>query len=159
MRMSMLWATALGVSAGLAMPALALSPGEAEAVVEIVERLAEETGEGMVVDAAGIFFDYDSLGASLIPEAGFDRQSWVTAYEAVASGYMATLSEDEFNGVFEEPLAMLEKSALPEDQKQMFWEHVESLIADAKQTRLAGMAYVDVVRPLEDRLYPLFFGE
>lgn len=151
-------AAALALLAGLAMPALALSPEEAEAVVAIVEQLAVETGEGMVIDAADIFYDYDSLGASLIPAAGFDRQSWSIAYEAVATGYMATIPEDEFNAVFDEPLARLAASGLPEDQMEMMRGHVDGLIAEAQQARLSGMAYADIVRPLEDRLYALFYG-
>ncbi|KFL31916.1 hypothetical protein JP75_05805 [Devosia riboflavina] len=149
------------VAAGLMMatPAMALTVGEAEAVVGIVEQLADETGEGMVADAAEIFFDYDALGANLIPAAGFDRASWVTAYDAVASGYMAVIPLDEFNAVFEEPLALLEASALADDQKAMMREHIVGLVAEAQATREQGMVHADIVRPLEGRLHALFFGE
>lgn len=143
----------------MATPALALTAAEAEAVVTVVERLAAETGEGMVADAAEIFFDYDALGTNLIPAAGFDRTSWTIAYDAVASGYMATIPQDEFNAIFEEPLARLAGSALPDDQKAMMREHMEGLIAEAQSAREQGMAHADVVRPLEDRLHTLFFGE
>ncbi|MBO9587337.1 hypothetical protein [Devosia sp.] len=149
------------VAAGLMMatPAVALTTVEAEAVVGIVEQLAAETGEGMVADAADIFFDYDALGANLIPAAGFDRASWVVAYDAVASGYMATIPLDDFNAVFEEPLALLEGSALPDDQKTMMREHMEGLIAEAQAVREQGVVHVEAVRPLESRLHALFFGE
>lgn len=152
-------AAALVLLVGAAQPALALTSAEAEAVVDIVEQLAADMGEGMVIEAGGIFYDYDSLGAALIPAAGFDRQGWIKAYEAVARGYMATIPADEFNAIFEEPLAMLEASALPDDQKAMLREHVDGLIAEAQQARLSGMEYAGIVRPLEDRLYGLFYGE
>lgn len=159
MKFGILRAAAAVLMAGLALPALALTTGEAEAVVGVVEQLAEETGEGMVADAAEIFFDYDSLGGNLIPAAGFDKASWVVAYDAVVGGYMATIPQDEFNAIFEEPLARLEGSALPDDQKAMMREHVEALVAEAQATREEGMVHADAVRPLEDRLYTLFFGE
>jgi len=151
-------AAALVLLLGLAPPVLALTPAEAEVVVGIVEQLAEEMGEGMAVDAANIFYDYDSLGASLIPAAGFDRQGWRVAYEAVATGYMATIPEAEFNAVFAEPLARLEGSGLPEDQKALLRAHVDGLVAQARQARLSGMVHADVVRPLEHRLDALFYG-
>lgn len=151
-------AAALALLLGLTAPAQALTSAEAEAVVGIVEQLAEEMGEGMVVDAADIFYDYDSLGVSLIPAAGFDRQGWRIAYEAVATGYMATIPEGEFNAVFAEPLARLDGSALPEDQKAVIRAHVEGLVAEAQQARLSGMVHAEVVRPLEYRLDALFFG-
>ncbi|HWV20276.1 MAG TPA: hypothetical protein VN036_04550 [Devosia sp.] len=150
---------AVVVMAGLATPVLALTASEAEAVVGIVELMAEETGEGMVTDAAEIFFDYDAMEANRIPAAGFSRESWVNAYEAVASGYMATLPQAQFDAIFAEPMARLEASELPEDQKTMLREHMEGLIAEAQETRQQGMAHADVVRPLEDRLHALFFGD
>lgn len=164
MQATMLSLTVGAVSAGLsfllfASPALALDQREAEAVVTIMEALAQEMGEGMSTDAARIFYDYDSLSGSLIPAAGFDRASWIVAYDAVASGYMATIPQDEFDAIFEEPLAMLEASGLPEDQKVAMRAHVDSLIAEAQQVRLDGMQHAEVVRPLEARLYPLFYGE
>ncbi|WP_131798380.1 hypothetical protein [Devosia elaeis] len=152
-------AAALALLLGVANSVLALTLAEAEAVVGVVEKLAQETGEGMVLDAADIYYDYDSLGASLIPAAGFDRESWAVAYEAVGRGYMATIPEDQFNATFDEPLARLAASGLPEDQMAMMREHVDGLIAEARQARQEGMAYADVVRPLEDRLYVLFYGE
>lgn len=60
---------------------------------------------------------------------------------------------------FEEPLAMLEGSALPDDQKAMMREHVEGLVAQAQATREQGAVHADAVRPLEGRLHALFFGE
>lgn len=152
-------AAALALLLGLAaVPAQALTLAEAEAVVGIVEQLAEEAGEGMVADAANIFYDYDSLGASLIPAAGFDRHGWRVAYDAVATGYMATIPEDEFNAVLAEPLARLDASELPADQKAMLRAHMDGLIAEAQAARLSGMPHADVVRPLKFRLAALFFG-
>ena len=138
-------------------PALALTPHEAEAVVSVMEVLAVDMGEGMSADAASIFYDYDTLGANLITEAGFDRAGWIEAYEAVAAAYMATIPQDAFDAVFEEPLAMLEASQLPDDQKAAMRAHVNGLIAEAQAVRQSGMVHADVVRPLEARLYPLFF--
>ncbi|MET0438081.1 MAG: hypothetical protein ABW043_11370 [Devosia sp.] len=149
----------LAASLLMVTPAMALTADEAEAVVTVVEQLAAETGEGMVADAAEIFFDYDALSGNLIPAAGFDRASWVVAYDAVASGYMAVIPQDQFDAIFEEPLAMLEGSALPDDQKAMMREHVEGLIAEARATREQGAVHAEAVRPLEGRLHALFFGE
>jgi hypothetical protein len=152
-------AAALALLLGMASPALALDRNEAEAVVRIMEQLARESGEGMVQDAGAIFYDYDSLGNSLIPAAGFDKASWIAAYEAVTAGYMATIPQDEFDAIFAEPLAQLEASNLPEDQKAMLREHVDGLIAEARQVRQSGAVHADTVRPFADRLYPLFYGE
>lgn len=150
---------AAALLAGLATPALALTTEEAEAVVSIVENIAEITGEGMIADAGALFFDYDALEANRIPAAGFDRESWIEAYDAVASGYMATLSQEDFDAVFTDPMKQLEASQLPEEQKKALREHMEGLFADAQETRKAGMVHVDAVKPLEDRLYVLFFGD
>ncbi|MBN9335230.1 hypothetical protein [Devosia sp.] len=160
--MKQFWSLRAGVLAmamGLAAPALALTAEEARAVVDIVEVMAAETGEGMVADAGDLYFDYDSLGANRIPAAGFSRESWAVAYDAVASGYMATLSQEDFDAVFAAPMAQLEASALPEDQKTMLRDHIAGLVAEAQATRQQGMVHADVVRPLEDRLYALFFGD
>ncbi|KKB84374.1 hypothetical protein VW29_10440 [Devosia limi DSM 17137] len=139
-------------------PVLALERNEAAAVVSIMEELVVEMGEGMTVDAADIFYDYDSLGASLIPAVGFDLASWSAAYHAVASGYMASMPQMEFDAVFEGPLAQLEAAELPEDQKAMIREHVDLLIAEAQALRLSGMPFVEVVQPFADRLHVLFHG-
>lgn len=153
-----LWILLAAASVLIATPAMALTTDEAEAVVEIIEQLAAETGEGMVADAGEIFFDYDALGTNLIPAAGFDRESWVVAYDAVATGYMATIPQDQFDAIFEEPLAQLEGSALPDDQKAMMREHVEELLAEAQAAREQGVVHAEAVRPLEGRLHALFSG-
>lgn len=137
---------------------LALDRAEAEAVVSIMEALTDEMGGGMATEAAGIFYDYDQYGAALIPAAGFDRAGWIDAYDAVAAGYMATIPQDEFDAVFEEPLALLEESGLPEDQKAAMRAHMDGLIAEANAVRQAGMVHAAAVEPLENRLYPLFYG-
>ena len=139
-------------------PAISLQYREAEAVVSIVEALAADMGEGMSADAADIFYDYDSYGAGLIPAAGFSRDSWKQAYDAVSSGYMATIPQEEFDAIFEEPLARLDAAGLPDDQKAMMRAHVEDLVAEAQAVRVSGLAHADVVRPLADRLSVLFFG-
>lgn len=143
---------------GLTAPAVALTQAEAEAVVGIMEQLTADIGETMTTDAAGIFYDYDAFDTVLIPAHGFDRQSWVMAYDAVMAGYLAIIPEAEFMVTFHEPLALLEESGLPEDQKAMMRAHIDTLMAEAQAVRAAGAAYADVVRPLEARLHPLVYG-
>lgn len=150
---------AFAVLMGLAAPAAALTPAEAEAVVTIMEQLTAEIGETMSTDAAAIFYDYDSLDSALIPAHGFDRLGWVEAYDAVMAGYLAVIPEAEFMATFHEPLALLEQSELPEDQKVLMRAHMDGLIAEAQAVRAAGTAHADVVRPFEHRLHPLVYGE
>ncbi|MBJ3783502.1 hypothetical protein [Devosia sediminis] len=138
---------------------LALDAGEAEGVISVMEVLTEEFGESMTTDAAESFYDYDSLDSTmLIEEAGFDRDSWIAAYEAVSAGYMAIIPQDQIDAMFAEPLALLDASELPEDQKAEMRRHVEGLMVEMQALRERGQAHADVVRPFESRLAALFAG-
>ncbi|SMQ70604.1 hypothetical protein SAMN06295905_1902 [Devosia lucknowensis] len=144
------------VAMALPVPASALEIREAEAVVAVMDVLTEDMGEPMVTDAAGIFYDYDAYSGALIPDAGFDRAGWIAAYDAVAAGYLAMLSQAEFDAIFTGPLARLEASRLPEDQKAEMRSQVDALKAEAASVRAIGAAHAEVVRPLEGRLRVLF---
>lgn len=150
---------ALALALTLAAPAVALDPREAEAVVAIMEQLGVESGEGMYHGGGDIAYAFDGNGFGLIPAAGFSEQSWIVAYDAVATGYMATIPQDEFDAILNEPLAMLEASTLSDELKAEMLTDMEQLIAEAQAARETGFAHADVVRPLAARLDVLFSGE
>ena len=151
-------AVTLAVSMAASAPAMALTPDEAEAVIGIMEHLTAEIGETMSTESGGKFYDYDSMDGALIAAQGFSRESWVVAYDAVMAGYLAVMPEAQFRMTFEEPLALLDNSELPEEQKAMMRAHIGELMAEAQALRNAGAAHADVVRPYEQRLYPLVYG-
>jgi hypothetical protein len=153
-----LGAAALAVLMGSSLPVHALTQGETEAVISIMEQLTDEIGETMSTESGDIFYDYDMMDGALIAAEGFSRESWIVAYDAVMSGYLAVIPEAQFLATFEEPLALLEASELPEDQKAMMREHVDGLMTEALEIRHAGAAYAELVRPHEQRLQVLVYG-
>ena len=149
----------LGVAALMAaasIQAVALDYATAESVVSLMEALAEDTQLRMSTGSGPEFFDYDAFDGERIPAAGFTEDSWIVAYDAVASAYLATIPLAEFEAKLSEPLDRLEASGLPEDQKQFMRDHMASIIDGAKAERERGMADAATVGPLVPRLRRLF---
>ena len=145
-----IWLGALGAS-------LALDAREAQAVIAIMERLAEETGDGMYYDAAADFYAFDAENEGLIAQAGFSAESWQRAYEAVASGYIAAIPESSFAAAFEEPLARLEAStSLSAEQKAAIRADFEEQMVQLRAVRMAGQPHVGVVSPFMAQLERFF---
>lgn len=135
---------------GLAMPALALDAGEAERVVGLMETLSSQMGLEVYHGGGDAFLEADHGGE--IAAAGFSEARWLAGFDEVVSGYMASIPQGEFEAAFIEALALLDESALADDQKAMIRAEMDAHIALAQQTRRDGAAYVDAVRALKDRL-------
>src|SRR5262249_48143553 len=81
-----------------ALPAFALSPGGAKKVVELVEKLEPEHGKiAYDEEEADQWFEDDSAGAGLIGKAGFSREGWKAAFDAVLQGYIALVPQGEID--------------------------------------------------------------
>ncbi|UXN71852.1 hypothetical protein N8A98_12025 [Devosia neptuniae] len=159
---TMFRSVSLGFLAVLALtgPGWALDQREAEIVVGIMEQVAAISGEPIYYGGGGEVFDYDTQNGELIPAAGFDHDSWITAHDAVLTGFMASMPEPEFNAIFAGPLAQLDAStSLSAEQKAAIRADLEPEIAAARAARESGQANADAVRPLLPRLQVLVFGE
>jgi len=149
---------AFALLAGCVMPAAALDANRAGTVVTIMEKISEESGEDIYYGAGDVFLELDDNG--YIAAAGFSDADWVVTFDEVVTGYMATIPQDEFDGIFRDLVAMLEAStALSDAQKAEVRQDMVLNIAEAQRARESGMPHAHAVLPFADRLYPMFFGE
>lgn len=141
------------------LPALALSPGEAQKVVELLEKLESE--HGMIAydeEEAGQIFEDDREG--LIEKAGFSRESWKTAFDAVMQGYMALVPQSEVDATLGEIKTRFESATgLTVEQKAALQAMYDEQVAIILAYREEGREHMDVVRPLAERLEPLVMPE
>lgn len=156
MRQSVIVASLL---CGLSTPALALDSRQAEAVVGILEQLAHERGEAVYMDAAYDWFEFDAEGQGIITAAGFDEQSWVSAYEETLMGYGAGIGEAEIDAQIAQAEAGVAASSLSSEQKSAiladFYVQMDAVRAAARE----GQAYAAAVAPVRERLRVLVEGE
>lgn len=141
----------------LAGPALALDMATATKVVELMETIADASGETVYYGGGDVFYDLDYDGQ--IAAAGFGSADWAIVFDEVVSGYLAIMPQNAFNAIFEDALARLDASSLTEEQKLSVRTDMEQEIGMARQARLDGAAYADAVRPLAGRLDALIFGD
>jgi hypothetical protein len=138
-----------------ALPAFALSPGEAKKVVELVEKLEPDHGKiAYDEEEADQWFEDDSAG--LIEKAGFSRESWKTAFDAVMQGYMALVPQSEVDATLGEIKTRFESATgLTVEQKAALQAMYDEQVAIILAYREKGREHMDVVRPLAARLEPL----
>lgn len=141
-------------------PALGLDMRQAELVVAIMEAHVEATGEGIYHGGAGDVLERDMEGDGFIAAAGFDHDGWASAYDAVMTGYIASIAQDEFDAAFEAPMARLEATtSLTAEQKAVIRADMEVHVAAAREARREGAAHAGVVQPLMGRLRAVIEGE
>ena len=148
---------AFAALAGFAMPVAALDANRVGTVVTIMEKISEESGEDIYYGAGDAFLELDYNG--YIAAAGFGEADWITTFDEVVTGYMATIPQDEFDALFRDVVAMLEASSLSDEQKAELRQDMVLHIAEAQRARESGMVHAQAVLPFADRLYPMFFGE
>jgi hypothetical protein len=142
---------------GFAAPAMALDAGEADRIVRLMETLSEELGIEIYYGAGDVFFEEDQGGA--IAAAGFSEARWSSGFNEVVAGYLASLSQEEFDAMFSEAMDLLEASELDEEQKAAIRADMEAHIADAYERRRDGAVHAHAVSGLTDRLHRLMFEE
>lgn len=137
------------------LPASALSPGEAEKVVELIEKLEPDHGKvAFDEEEADQWFEND--GAGLIEKAGFSPQSWKAAFDALMQGYIALVPQGEVDAKLGAIKTRLESaSGLSAEQRAAVQEMYDESVAAIRTYRQNGQKHVDVVRPLAARLEPL----
>lgn len=137
--------------------AIAVSPGEAERVVALVERLAPDLGEIAYDDEeADRWFEDDSANAQLIGKAGFTRESWQEAFDAVMKGYFALVPRAELEAKLNSVRARLSQAQhLSPEQQEEVVASFDKQVTIIHTYREEGRAYTDAVRPLVSRLDPL----
>lgn len=148
---------AFAMLAGFAVPVVALDTNRVGTVVTIMEKISEESGEDIYYGAGDVFLELDYNG--YIAAAGFGEADWIATFDEVVTGYMATIPQDEFDAMFRDVVAMLEASALSDEQKAELRQDMVLHIAEAQRARESGMVHAQAVLPFADRLYPMFFGE
>jgi hypothetical protein len=143
----------------LVLPAFALSPGEAEKVIELVEKLEPDHGKiAYDEEEADQWFEDDSAG--LIENAGFSRESWKAAFDALMEGHIALVPQGEFDAKLGALKARLESaSGLSAEQRAAVTAAFDEQIAVIRTYREKGRKHMDVVRPLAARLEPLIMPD
>jgi acylphosphatase len=136
-------------------PAAALEPGQAEAVVGLLERLAPERAETVYYDeeAAIEWFDYDAETEGLIAAAGFTRQTWKMAFDETLKGYIATIPDAEVDamfGGFEAHVSQL--TNISDEDKQSLIHDWRLEMQGFNDLRVEGQQYASVVQPFAARL-------
>jgi hypothetical protein len=139
----------------LASPASALDRDKAASVVDILETLAQASGETVFYDdlAADEWFELDADDSGLIPAAGFGRESWKEAYGQMLKGLIASIPMAEIDEVFgnaEEKIAAL--PGLSDNQKREAVHEWRVKQAEIAAIRAEGKAYMTVVTPFAPRM-------
>lgn len=145
-------------AAFFSMPALALTPVEAEAVVAVLETLAPERGEPVYMDAAGDWLEFDEGGYGLIASAGFSPQSWTRAYDETLLGFAGGIGEAEIDAQIAEARAGIESSPLSPEQKAMILEDFLMQMDDVRAATREGQHFAAFVAPVRNRLQMLMEG-
>jgi hypothetical protein len=141
------------------LPAVALSLLDAEKVIALIEKLEPEHGQiAYDEDEADQWFEADSTG--LIEKAGFTRESWKEAFDAVLQGYIALVPQSEIDAKLGAMKAHLDSaSGLSAEQKAAVQALYHEQVAIIRTYRANGQKHVDVVRPLAARLEPLIMPD
>jgi uncharacterized protein with beta-barrel porin domain len=138
-----------------ALPANALTAGEAEKVVAILEQLQPATGKvAYDEEEAADIFEQDSTDQALIEKAGFSQESWKTAFDAVLKGFMASISDAEINALFAKLSARVEAGAgtVTPEQAQAIRDMIDENLQQIQQYRQEGRQWAAFVLPLQSRL-------
>lgn len=141
------------------LPAFALSAGEAQKVIELVEKLEPDRGKiAYDEEEADQWFEDDSAG--LIEKAGFSREGWKEAFDAVMQGYLALVPQSEFDAKLSVIKTRLESaSGLSAEQKAAVQAMFDEQVVAIHTYRQNGRQHMDVVRPLAARLKPLIMPD
>ena len=161
-RLCRLFATAIIVGACiLPSAAFALTSREATAVVDIIERLQPTFGSfAYDEEIAEQWFERDSDEDRVITKAGFSEASWKTAVRDTVSGFMASLSDAELQGIFSGMKQGIEKlKHLNAAQKKEVLEAVDEQIQVVMAMRKEGQRFVNTVRPLVPRIRALMLDK
>ncbi len=146
-------ALALAVSL-TSVPAHALTTDETAKVVSIIEKLQPSRGEVAYDEGeADQWFEDDSVEGGLIEKAGFDQQSWKTAFDAVLKGFLASIPQAEIDGLLEQVRTRFRQARnITPERRTAVLNLYDEQVAIIRSLREEGRAYVDTVRPFQDRL-------
>lgn len=145
-------------AAFFSMPALALTPVEAEAVVTVLETLASERGEPVYMDAADDWLEFDQSGYGLIASAGFSPQSWLRAYDETLLGFAGGIGEAEIDAQIDEAQARIESSPLSAEQKALILDDFLEQMDEVRAATREGQQFAALVAPVRGRLQMLMEG-
>jgi hypothetical protein len=139
----------IGFGFGLTSPASSLTADEAGTVTALLAKLSFELGDFAYDDEeADRIFDEDEASTGRIKAAGFDREEWKEAVDAVFRGYLATIPNDVFSARLTEGLQGFEStSQLSEEQKAEVLPLIEEKIAEIQLLRAEGAEYAKAVAP------------
>ena len=137
----------------LAFPALALSSGEVERVVHVLEQLAGDLG-GLAYDeeAAEIWFEEDAYAENRIGAAGFSREGWQEAADRTLKAYFALMSRAEIDGLFASFTAMESRGGYSDAQREAARQMAQDMREKISAWRAEGAADASLVRPFAGRI-------
>lgn len=159
LRQSLLAAIAgIGLALGLTFPANSLSTDEAGKVAALLAELSAELGDfAYDEEEADRIYDEDEASNGRIQAAGFDREEWKEAVDAVFRGYLATIPNDAFSARLTEGLQGFESmSHLSAEQKAEVRPLIEEKIAEIQLLRAEGAAYAKAVAPYAAKVEAAF---
>lgn len=148
-------ALALALAAGLTpVTAHALTTDETAKVVSVIEKLQPSRGKvAYDEEEADQWFEADSAENGLIGKAGFDQQSWKTTFDAVLKGFLASIPQAEVDALLEQVQTRLREARnITPEQRTALINLYDEQVAVIRALREEGRAYVDTVRPFQDRL-------
>jgi hypothetical protein len=139
----------VGLALGLAFPAHSLTADEAGKVSALLAQLSSELGDFAYDDEeADRIFDEDEAASGRIRAAGFDRDEWKQAVDAVFRGYLATIPTDVFSARLGEAMQAIDSmSQLSAEQLVEVRSLNEEKIAEIQLLRAEGAAHAKVVAP------------
>lgn len=135
-------------------PAEALTSEEVAKVADLIAALQPTLGEfAYDEEIARDWFQMDAEDDRVIQEAGFTAESWEVAVGDTFRGLIALLPQSEIDALRAKLDGGLEGlPQLSEEQKAEAMQELEDQFARMLAMRAEGAAFVDAVRPVEQRL-------
>ena len=148
----------IGLALGLTFPANSLTVGETGRVAALLAELSSELGDfAYDEEEADRIFDEDEAWNGRIKAAGFNREQWKKAVDAVFRGYLATIPNDVFSARLSEALKGLDSmSHLSAEQQEEVRSLFEEKIAEIQLLRAEGAAYAKAVAPYAAQIEAAF---
>jgi hypothetical protein len=159
LRQSLVAAVAgIGIALGLTLPAASLTVDEAGKVSALLAELSSELGDFAYDDEeADRIFDEDEASNGRIKAAGFDREEWKKAVDAVFRGYLATIPNDVFSARLSGALQAIDSmSHLSTEDRAEVRALFEEKVAEIQLLRAEGASYAKAVTPYAAQIEAAF---
>lgn len=158
-RLTAILFAALSLAVFLSTPTKALSGGEVESVVGVMEQLVDDLGDlAYDEEAADIWFEEDAAYEGRIAAAGFSRKTWRQALDRTMKGFFASLGQAALDAMLAPLLEFASREDLSEAQQNAARAMIAEWQAKMADWRAQGAADADVVRPFASRIQKALGG-